>query len=144
MKAAELIYAALETKGVKQKQLAKMIGKTAQNLNRKLVNNRFLAQEFIDSLEKLGFKVVVKTLDGNNLQIRNTGLCPRTRKMVGGVIYDTEKSDAICHSPVVDGWRNELYQDMQGRYFIVHYDDKFANIIPCSEDRARGFYETHG
>lgn len=140
-RAKEIIEEALDLKGQSQKWLAGQIGAAPQNFNRKLVRNTLSAQELIDAAAALGCRVaLLDDSSGEELKPRRTGIGPRLRQVVDGVLYDTDKSDAICHTDPVAGWFMELYQDSHGRYFVAHYTDwetSSGHISACGAEDAR-------
>lgn len=148
MKAGDMIVDALEAKGLTQNWLAEQMGQAKQNLNRKLVRNTITAQEFIEAASIIGCRVaLIETGSNKEIKNRKRGIGPRVRQMVGGVIYDTHKSDALCHTLPMDGWFMELYRDQEGRYFVAHYtewESGVNHISPCSKEDARRLYEEHG
>ncbi len=148
MSVADIINDALKAKGWSQKQLAAAMNQSPQNLSKKLVNNTLSAQEFLDAVGHLGYEVKVAELGSSEeLQTRKRGVGPRLRRMVNRVTYDTYKADALCHTPMQDGWYMELYRDEEGRYFVAHYtmwEEGVDFISPCGEEDARKLYEEHG
>ena len=139
MKASDIISDALRTRGIYQKEFAEKIGTKLTTFNKRLSENRLTAQQFVDYAEELGYKINLVDKSGNNsLAVRRRGTGPRVKKMIDGMIYDTEKSDALCHTEVEDGWYMELYRDEEGRYFVVHYSfwdnvDQFITECPLDE-----------
>lgn len=148
MRAGDMIKDALEAKGLAQNWLAEQMGQAKQNLNKKLVNNTITAQEFIEAAAIMGCRVaLLETGSNEELKGRKRGVGPRVRQMVGGVIYDTYKADALCHTLPLDGWYMELYRDQEGRYFVAHYTEWKSGVnhlSPCDEEDARRLYEEHG
>lgn len=148
MQAKELIDNALDIKGRSQKWLAEQIGAAPQNFNRKLVRNTLSAQELIDVAAALGCRVAL--LDNSSdkeLKSRIAGIGPRVRQAVDGVLYDTAKSDAICHTEPVAGWFMELYRDTNGRFFVAHYTDWQTgsnHLSTCGAEDARRLCEVCG
>lgn len=140
MKASDIVKDALQSKGVLQKELAERIGQLPKTLSKKLATNKMTAQELIDYVEELGYEVdLVDRCRNERLTVRRRGTGPSVRKMVDGIIYDTKKSDALCHTDVEDGWYIELYRDADGRFFAVHYSlwaQVDAFVTHCPEDEA--------
>lgn len=148
MTAADIIEDALKAKGWSQKQLAKEMGQSPQNLSKKLSNNTITAQEFLDAIGHLGYEVKFLADSGREeLKTRKRGVGDRIRKMVNGVIYDTARSDALCRTLWTDGWMMELYRDEEGRFFVAHYttwEGGVNHITPCTPENARRLYEEYG
>lgn len=143
-RAKKIIEEALDTKGLSQKWLAGQLGAEPQNFNRKLVRNTLSAQELIDAAEALGYRVaLLDNSSGKELKPRRVGIGPRLRQMIDGVLYDTGKSDAICHTEPVAGWFMELYRDIKGRYFVAHYTDwenDSGHLSVCGLEDAKRLY----
>lgn len=142
MKASDIVEDALQSRGVLQKELAGRIGQQPKTLSKKLSTNSMKAQELVDYIRELGYEIaLVDRLGNERLTVRRRGIGPRVRKMVDGVIYDTQKADAICHTDVENGWYIELYQDANGRFFAAHYSfwpevDPFITRCPSTEAEA--------
>ena len=147
MKASEIIEEVLQSRGVLQKEFAEKVGQLPKTLSKKLSANKLSAQELIDYADELGFEVALVDRAGNSrLTVRKRGTGPRVKKMVNGVVYDTQKSDALCHTDVENGWYMELYRDAEGRLFAVHYSfwaDVDAFITCCPAEEARVMYERY-
>ena len=149
MKASDIVEDALQLRGILQKELAERVGQDHKCLSRKLRSNSIKAQELIDLTHELGYEIKLVDCQGNGqtVSVRRRGTRgPRVKRMAGGIIYDTAKSDALCHTDVEDGRYMELYQDPEGRFFIVHYSfwrKEDATITPCQEDEARHLFEKY-
>ncbi len=145
---ADIIRDALKAKNWSQRELAAKMGWSPQNLSGRLKNNSLSAEEWRKVAAILGFEIKMVEIDSNEeLKTRKRGIGPRVRQMVNGVIYDTYKADALCHTLWTDGWFMELYRDGEGRYFVAHYTDwknGVNHISPCSIEDARRLYEQYG
>lgn len=144
VKASEIVEDALRLRGVLQKELAERTGQQPKTLSKKLSSNRMTAQELVDYAKELGYEIALVDLHGHKtVSVRRRGTGPRVRKMVDGVIYDTQKSDALCHTDVENGWYMELYKDSEGRFFTVHYSF-WNNVEPfvtrCPVEDAKAMY----
>ena len=67
--------------------------------------------------------------------------------MVDGIMYDTEKSDAVCHAECMRGMKIELYRDAQGRFFVAEYanwGNGKHNISPICKKDAYRLYKEYG
>ena len=146
--AADIIRDALKAKDWPQRELAAKMGWSPQNLSGRLQKNSLSAEEWRKAAAILGFEIKMVEIDSNEeLRTRKRGTGPRVRQMVNGVIYDTFKADALCHTLWTDGWFMELYKDEEGRYFVAHYTDwkdGVNHISPCGSEDARKLYEEHG
>jgi len=147
MKASDIITDALQSRGVLQKEFAELVGQLPKTLNKKLSTNKMTAQELVDYANELGYEIALIDRQGNErLTIRRRGIGPRVRRMVDGVTYDTQKSDALCHTDVENGWYMELYRDADGRFFVVHYSfwaDTDAFITRCPNEEAEAMYSRY-
>ena len=148
MKASDIVEDAICIRGVLHKDLAELTGKDYKYLSKKLSTNSMKAQEMVDIIQELGFeiKLVDRHREGQVVSIRHRGTGPRVKRMVGGITFDTSKSDALCHSDVEDGRYMELHRDQEGRFFIVHYSfwqKEDATITACSEEEARHLFSRY-
>lgn len=76
---------------------------------------------------------------GTELKVRRRGSGRRVRRVVDGVVYDTNMADALCRTPEENGWYIELFRDDDGRCFAVHYSSWYGVgpfITLCPEDEA--------
>lgn len=139
MKAADVVLDALRARGVTSKDMAETMGVRPNTLSRKISENRLTANEFFFIADSLSYDVTLTDRDGGSeLKVRQRGTGRRVKRMLSGIIYDTGKADAVCHTPMENGWYIELYQDDQGRYFAAHYStwagaDPFITICPENE-----------
>ena len=147
MKARDVIQAALNELGVKQESLAEKLGLTPQNLSRKLMRDTIRTREFFDAIDALGLQLTVSRKDtGEVIRELRRGVLPQVSMVVNQVRYDTFKSDALCHTEMLDGWMMELYRDHRGRHFLVHWTDwpdVKPSISPCGKEQALRLYEVH-
>ena len=147
-KAAEIIRDILKTENISGRELARRIGRAPSAVSTKLTNNTLTAETFFDWCDKLGYEVIVQRKgDGERIDGSRKGVGQRLRRMVGKVIYDTEKSAAICHTPEQDGWFMELYADDAGRFFVAHYTDWDGSenfISQVNREEARRLYDAYG
>lgn len=139
IKAADIIVDALQARGVAHKDMAEMMGMRPNTLSRKISENRLTATEFLAIAEKLGYDVVLSDRSGGSeLKVRSRGSGRRVKRMVSGVVYDTNTADAVCRTPEENGWYIELFRDDQGRHFAVHYStwdgvEPFITLCPEKE-----------
>ena len=146
-KAADIIRELMDAEGVSGRELARKIGRAPSAVSSRLTNNTLTAETFFEWCDILGYEVVVQKKDcGSKFQGKRRGIGPRMRRMVGRIIFDTEKSEAICHTPERDGWFMELYADEEGRFFIAHYNSWGGEnfISQAGADEARCMYDAYG
>ena len=147
-KAADIIRDILKAENISGRELARRIGRVPSAVSTKLKNNTLTAEVFFDWCDKLGYEVIVQRKgDGERIDGSRRGIGPRLRRMVGKIIYDTEKSAALCHTPEQDGWFMELYVDDDGRFFVAHYTDWEGSenfISQVNPEEARRLYDTYG
>ena len=120
--ASDMIRAAMAAEGVSISQLAKMVGRSSNAVSVKLKRGTMAAPAFFEFADKLGYEVILRKKETKEqIDSRRHGVGRRLRLMVGKVIYDTSKADAICHTAENDGWFIEIYKDDEGRFFAAHY-----------------------
>ena len=118
---SDVIKQAIAESEKQQKEVAAHMGWTPQNFANRLKNNTVDADEWVEIAKFLGYEVKMVNTDGKVLKEKKKGIGSRVIQMVDGVTYDTDKSDAICHTSKFAGSFFELYQDAEDRYFIVLY-----------------------
>lgn len=139
---SDVIKQAIAESEKQQKEVAAHMGWTPQNFANRLKNNTVDADEWVEIANFLGYDVqMVERKNGELLKERRKGVGVPVTQMVGGVIYDTNKSDAICHTNEFVGSFFELYEDSEGRKFIVLYANWFEAgiVMPVSEPDAQKF-----
>ena len=140
---SDVIKQAIAESEMQQKEVAAHMGWTPQNFANRLKNNTVDADEWVEIAKFLGYEVKMVSSEGKELKERSKGVGSRVVQMVNGVTYDTEKSDAICHSSEFAGSFFELYMDPEGRKFVVLYADwqNDGIVMPVDEDHAQKFME---
>lgn len=139
IRAADIIVDALQARGVAHKDMAGMMGVRPNTLSRKISENRLTATEFVRIADSLGFNVTLTDRGGGtDLKVRSRGSGRRVKRMLDGIVYDTNMADAICRTPEENGWYIELFRDDHGRHFAVHYSawegvDPFITVCPDKE-----------
>lgn len=147
MTAAELLTNALDNRGRTQKELAKFLHAKTVTLHKRIAQNGLKAQEFMDAAEYLGYKVMLVDAETSaEMKVTHKGVGPRTRRRIDGVVYDTGKANALCHTNPENGWWMELYEK-DGQYFAAHYSewdgvDDFITLCPA--DEAQKLVEEYG
>ena len=122
MTAAEICKGLIERSTLRQKDVADKMGWTQQSISNKFRRNTLSAEEFRKIIEILGFEIkIVVNETSEEIKTRRKGVGERLQLMVNGVKYDTYKADAICHSDESEDIFYELYQDIEGRYFVAQY-----------------------
>lgn len=140
---SDVIKQAISESKKQQKEVAAHMGWTPQNLANRLKNNTIDADEWVDIANFLGYDVKMVSIDGEPLKEKKNGVGWRTVKMANGVTYDTDKSEAICHTSEFAGSFFELFKDPEGRYFIVLYAywQEDGVVMPVSEKDANSFMD---
>lgn len=138
---SDVIKQAISESEKQQKEVAAHMGWTPQNFANRLKNNTVDADEWVEIAKFLGYEVKMVSTDGEELKEKSKGVGTRVVKMVDGVTYDTEKSEAICHTSKLTGSFFELYQDPEGQKFIVLYADWLEDgiVMPVDESHAQEF-----
>lgn len=141
MTAHRLIRQACVQRSKTQGELASSIGVSPKVLSEQLISGRIPFGRFSQILAELGYEVKVEPLGGGvPVEPQMRGISKDIRQMVDGVVYDTRKADAVCHTSEQSGWYNELYQDQEGRYFVVRnslWNRENSYIRPCLEKEAK-------
>ena len=148
MKAADVVLDALKARGVTSKEMAETMGVRPNTLSRKISENRLTANEFFFIVDSLSYDVTLTDRGcGNELKVRVRGTGRRVKRMLNGIIYDTGKADAVCHTPMENGWYIELYRDDEDRYFAAHYSTRAGAdpfITVCPENEAQKLMQMYG
>jgi DNA-binding Xre family transcriptional regulator len=141
MSVSDIIEKALADKGIQKKEIAERMGWSKQNFSQRLKNNSVTAEEWVKIADIIGCSVEMITENGNTVVPLVQGIGPKVNKMVNGYMFDTTKSNAICHSSKIHGIFFELYKTLEERYFLVIYTDfgiigKDYPVIEISRERA--------
>lgn len=120
--ASDILRAVMKAESVSINRLADMVGRSPNAVYARIQKGTMPVPVWLEWLDMLGYEVVVRKKGTDQLAGgRRRGVGARLRGMVGKVIYDTNKADAICHTPERDGWFIEVYRDDSGRFFAAHY-----------------------
>lgn len=140
---SDAIKQAISESDRRQKEVAAHMGWTPQNFANRLKNNTVDADEWVKIAKFLGYEVKMVSTGGVELRERAKGVGHRVVKMVDGVTYDTDKSEAICHTSKLTGSFFELYRDPEGQHFIVLYAEWLEDgiVMPIDESHAQKFAE---
>lgn len=140
---SDVIKQAIMESDKQQKEVAAHMGWTPQNFANRLKNNTIDADEWVEIARFLGYDLKMVSSDGKELKEKRNGIGHRVVKMVDGVTYDTEKSEAICHTSMFAGSFFELYENPEGRKFVVLYakwlDDGI--VMPVDESGTADFMD---
>lgn len=143
--AAELIKEMAAVRGISQKELAAKRGTSPQNLNMRLKRNAFYTDEFRAIAESMGFAIKIVDESGAVLPDEKKPSAARVRKMVGGKIIDTAKSDLLCRSDMALGVSLEMYKSDDGNYYVVNrYGNKTTTVVPINVADAKRIYAAYG
>ena len=125
----------------------KKLKEIAQNFSNKLKNNNLTAQDFIKALGYMGYSIYLAKNDKQVIPEIRKGIGDPLKGMVEGVMYDTVKSDAVCHTECIYGMHVELYRDAEGRFFVAEYAEwgnGKNNISPIAKKDAYRLYKAYG
>lgn len=93
-----MVRSALAGAGKTQKELAEYMGWSPQNLSGRLKNGTLTFDELNKALGFVGYSVKMVSNTGSELPALGNSGSPRVVQMVGGVTYDTSKSESLCTS----------------------------------------------
>lgn len=152
---SEILSDALEAKGYSKRRFAKMMGWTPQNFGQRLQKNSFSAEEWRKMAYMLGYEIrLVELESGNEFEGRRKGHGRRVKQVIGGVLYDTYKADALCSDFFLDGEHEytdgmafELYVDSYGRFFVARYtewENGSDSITTIGKQDAGKLYKKYG
>lgn len=144
---ADVIRHLAKRENKKLKELAQNIGQSRSNFSNKLKNNNLTAQDFIKALGYMGYSIYLAKNDKQVIPEIRKGIGDPLKGMVEGVMYDTVKSDAVCHTECIYGMHVELYRDAEGRFFVAEYAEwgnGKNNISPIAKKDAYRLYKAYG
>lgn len=139
MNAGEIIIGALARRKKTQRELAAVLGLNEPALCNKLHRSTLSAEEFFKAVEWLGYNIAITEREsGDELKPIRNGVGPRVKKVIDGVLYDTKRASALCHTEPESGWWLELYEQPGGSFFVAHYTDwtgaeNFITLCPADE-----------
>ena len=139
---SEIIKQAMAEKGVQQKDVAAHMGWSPQNFANRLRNNTVDADEWVEIAKFIGYEIKMVGSDGVTMEEKKKGIGQRVTQMVDGVIYDTDKAEAICHTNEFADSFFELYKRNDGSMFIVLYAKWMhgaGTIMPVEDSDAERF-----
>lgn len=139
--AAEMLTELLKNCGISQRKLAEGMGCSPQVINSRFRNNAFKADDWLYAIRLLGYQVTLEP-EGNSTRIeRRQGVCPKFKKVVDGITYDSRKATPLCNRWLI-GEVQELYQDDDGRFFIAKlttWPHIKITMLPCTSEDADAF-----
>ena len=142
---SEMIKEMAAIRGLTQKELAEKIGTSPQNLNGRLRNNAFTAEELRTIAGILGFSVEVKDDEkGSILQDGKIEEYPRLKKMIDGIIIDTGKAELICRANMAFRMCLELYKDNGGFFIVYRYGENNATAVRIDIVEAKRIFAAYG
>ena len=144
---ADVIRHLAKRENKKLKEIAQNIGQSSSNFSYKLKNNNLTAQDFIKALGYMGYSIYLAKNDKQVIPEIRKGIGDPLKGMVEGVMYDTVKSDAVCHTECIYGMHVELYRDAEGRFFVAEYAEwgnGKNNISPIAKKDAYRLYKAYG
>lgn len=147
-KIGQKIKKLLKESGETQDNLATYLGIHSPNLSRKLKTNTFSAIEYIKIGHFFGIDLTLKKNKLSRLYTNFTKEQSHIRRVINNEIYDTALSQAICFSPIKDGYFRALYTTKGTKYFIIFFtswqsDNDRTLINPCSKEYAIKFFNEY-
>lgn len=140
MTASEIIRDVISKSELKQGAIAAGMGLTSTGLSNRLRRNSLSADYFLRLLDYLGYDFqILRRSTGKIEKVRKKGVGKHIVRKIKGVVYDTNKADAICHSAADEMCFCELYKDDDDRYFVAQYakwEDGKDYISPISAEDA--------
>lgn len=153
--AKELVLAALRSARISQVEATRRINWVPQQLTSRLARGSLRVDEFLTLMNAIEIDVqLVNRKTGELVRAHIPGEGRRVVQMVDGVAYDTAKADALANSFYSDGESEyhdgvamELYQDIDGRYFLAEYTSLAGardRIVPVTAEDAAAFIRKYG
>lgn len=148
MTASQMIRQALQSAVKTQTALAEHMGWSKQNLSVRLKNNSLTHDELVKALAFCGYSVKMVNDRGESIPNIGNSKSPKVVQMVEGITYDTSKAESICvcHGTETGPLYTELFRDMNGRYFLVYYQNCEGGknmVAPLSSQVAKMFVEKY-
>ena len=131
----------MRVSGLREREVAARIGISINSFSYRLSQGSLTAKQFTDICEACGcdVKIVSKT-SGKEIWDRDLSEGRRVRRMVGGIIYDTEHAVALGNNFKSDSKpKREAYRDADGNYFFADYYREGDMIVPCTGDEVSEF-----
>lgn len=139
--AAEMLAELLKDSGISQRKLAEGMGCSPQVINSRFKNDAFKADDWLYAIRLLGYRVTLEPDEDTPQKNRRPGVCPRFKKVVDGVTYDSRKATPICNRWLI-GEVQELYQGDDGIFFIAKlttWPHLEITMLPCTSEDADAF-----
>ncbi len=139
MTSTEVISSALMKRRKTQREAADVLGWSPQNFNLRMKRNTVPFEEMTTILQHCGYDVRIVDSDGKELPHFGNGTGARVVKKVCGKQYDTSKASAVASTTQYQG-RDcfaELYENVDGEYFVVSYESGRNTVSPIDEETAK-------
>ena len=127
--------------GMKEKDIAQNIGISIQSLSYRLGQGSLTAKQFFDICEVCGAEArIILKKNGKEIWERDLSEGRRVRRLVGGIVYDTEHAIALGNN-FKTGQKpmREAYRDSDGNYFFADYYREGDMIVPSNGDEVTEF-----
>lgn len=148
MTVPQMIERAIQVKGMMKKDVAEKMGWSAANFANRLKGDSLSSKEWIKMASILGYDVQMVDKENNEvLKVQRQSHGPRVTQMIDGYVYDTDKAEALCHTPQISSGWFELFKDIQtGNFFTVARIETqgSACMALISSKNAKKFYEDCG
>ena len=144
MGSREYIDALLTAGRKSEADVAKAIGMTPRMFRVRRKKDSFTLDQFwaICDACNVDVRFIVKR-NGADVFEAAEGEGRHIRKLVDGVIYDTDHAMAISND-FSNGGDRELYRDADGNYFFAVYSDDLDTIVPCAVEEVSEFIAENG
>jgi len=127
-----------------ENEVAKAIGMTPRMFKMRLNKNTFTLDQFWSICDacNVEIRLIVKRNGADVFEVAE-GEGRHIRKLVDGVIYDTNHAIALSND-FNSGGNRELYRDTDGNYFFAVYSDEADMIVPCAVEDVTDFISANG
>ena len=144
MESREYIDALLVAGRKSEAEVAKAIGMTPRMFRMRRKKDSFTLSQFwaICDACNVDVRFIVKR-NGADVFEEAEGEGRHIRKLVDGVIYDTDHAMALSND-FSNGGNRELYRDSDGNYFFAVYSDEADLIVPCKVEDVTDFIGANG
>lgn len=126
-----------------------------EEFSQQLQNFTSTAEEWLQIIEMFGYRIKLVDVDsGADFKPRKKGHGRRVKRVIDGVIYDTEKADALCDdfyqdgiNEYTDGMAFELFVNSFGDFFIARYvewENGKDSISTIGKEDAEKLYNKYG
>ena len=131
----------IKVAGLREQDVAERIGISLNSFSRRLNQNTLSAKQFFDICDVCGADArVVLRLSGKEVWDRDLREGRRVRRMVRGIVYDTDHAVALGNNFKTDDVpKREAYRDVDGNYFFADYFSDGETIIPATGEDVSEF-----